>query len=778
MEMPKVTRIVKPMIIWTAIITLILPLNYALSAQRNKFTAIRPKSTISNDFSYRRNANPEPPSAKRKRALLIGISKYRNKTGKGRQWDDLTTSHDLESMAEVLINNFQFDPADIKIISDTPVEVNGQTIPPTAPTHQTITSTFRAFLIEQARPKDIVFFYFAGHGSQIKDTAPIDELDERDETLVPSDYAARDDGSNDIRDDEINELLVDLGQTEPSNVTMAFDSCHSGTATRGDYNLGRGGARQSLPVQPEKIAGIDETFNDSALRSNYRNSRSQANFFFLSAAAPGQLAEQKTVNGQVNGVFTYYLQAALAHADSTTTYRDVYERVLSAVNRENIQQPQFEGDLDKIFLDEGALAAEDYVLVQVNKLKPNAYDLKLLAGALQGMTVGSRFALYPATTKSPKASKPLFIAKINKVWATSAKLEIESRINPKELENSLRAFEISHDYESVLKIALKDVNHVVGLPRMLKSLGLVNTVPELDAEWNVLIRPVVPSDRDEKIVPEDFKGVILQRRNGKSVFAAIPESPDISENIRRTLVSEAKRITVLALENRNPDIKVEIRLIPVEIDWKVNDSGRTIINKVIGDKKEGLQYSKGGIIKFKPNDWYRMEVRNASKAEINLYITILNLDANGKISSPFPRNYEDNLISPAKNLSDKNNGWKPIEGRYVRITEPFGLESLRVIATKEKTDFSPLFDRGIIDRGTTRGNSFLGELLSEVERLKGDLTRGGVDASQKLESAINSPFGQVLIATQDSTGVKGKTAALLPPPSWATATINYLVTKK
>lgn len=776
MEMLKVTQIVKLIIIWIAIIPLILSVNCAL-AQRNKFLAvIRPKSTILNDFSYRQNANQALQSTKRKRALLIGISRYQDKTGKRLQWDDLNTKYDLESMADVLINNFQFDPVDIKIISDTPIEVNGKTVPPTAPTHKTIISTFRLFLIEQAKPKDIVFFYFAGHGSQIKDVAPIDELDDRDETLVPSDYTAKDNGSNDIRDDEINELLVELGQKEPSNVTMAFDSCHSGTATRGDYNLGRGGVRQNLPVQPKKIPGIDETFNDSTLRSNYRNSQFQANFFFLSAASPGQLAEQKTINGQVKGVFTYYLEEALANAGSTTTYRDVYERVLSAVNRENIQQPQFEGDLDKIFLEEGALPAENYVLVQVNKLKPNAFDLKLLAGTLQGMTVGSSFGLYPSTTKSPKESKPLFIAKISKVWATFSKLEVESRLKPNQLENSLRAFEISHNYESVLKIALKDVSRVAGLDKMLKSMGLIKTVPETDLEWNVLIRSVVQSDRDENIVSEDFKGVILQRRNGKSVFAAIPESFDITENIRKTLVSEAKRIVVLELDDKNPDIKVEIRLIPVEIDWKVNDSGRTIINKVIGDKKEGLQYSKSRIIEFKPNDWYRMEVRNVSKGETNLYITILNLDANGKISSPFPKNYEDNLVSPAKNPFDKNDGWKRIEGRYTRIIEPFGLESLRIIATREKTDFSPLFDQGIIDRGTTRGNSFLSELLSELERLKGNLTRG-VDASQKLESAINSPFGQVLIATQESMGVKGKTATM-PPPSWATTTINYLVTKK
>ncbi|MBU2266440.1 MAG: hypothetical protein KJ977_05305, partial [Candidatus Omnitrophica bacterium] len=71
-----------------------------------------------------------------------------------------------------------------------------------------------------------------------------DELDGLDESLVPSDYVSKRDGSRNIRDDEIARLLEDLSEKHPGNVTLTFDCCYSGTATRAGRMLVRG---QSWP---------------------------------------------------------------------------------------------------------------------------------------------------------------------------------------------------------------------------------------------------------------------------------------------------------------------------------------------------------------------------------------------------------------------------------------------------------------------------------------------------------------------------------------------------
>jgi hypothetical protein len=217
-----------------------------------------------------------------------------------------------------------------------------------------------------------------------------------------------------------------------------------------------------------------------------------------------------------------------------------------------------------------------------------------------------------------------------------------------------------------------------------------------------------------------------------------------------------------------------MRLIPIEVDWQEDSLGRAKINKVIGDKKEGLQYSRSGNIEFKLNDWYRIEVRNMSDSAI--YITILNLDADGKISPAFPVFGRDNLIKNATNPANKDDGWVAINDRFIRITNPLGLESMHAIATKERTDFAPLFDPGIIARAKGRGGSFAEELLKEVEARRANSQRGGDDAAQKLEAAIRSPLGQIFIATQEGKGVRGASSNM-PPPSWSTATVSYVVVK-
>lgn len=747
----------------TALLSLLLPgLPVGLTKVQTSVSTIQP--LITSTARMQTNAH-------KKRALLVGISKYERVINNGAPWRNLDTKNDLELLADVLIRRFQFDPEEIRIISDDPIKLNGKIVPPINPTHKVITDLFRSFLIERTQKGDVVFFYFAGHGSQVPDDDKNkDELDGCDETLVPIDYVSDADGSNDIRDDEIGDLLDALSKRNPSNVTIALDSCFSGTATRGDYDVMRGGLRDRAPALKEGFAGEDETIGDFLTRGPDRDRQSRQNYVFLSASSSRQPAVETFFDGKKYGVFTYALARALEAAGPTTTYRDIYERVLREVSSGRKQRPQIEGDqLDNIFLQDGALPPESYITVRVNK-----YGIFLSAGSLQGMTVGSKFALYPPATKSRSEGKPIAEARIIEVRATDSTLKVEGAVAQEVLENAARAFEISRNYESVLKVVLKDVGDFAGLDEMLKKLGLAKTVPETSPTWNVLIRAVVQADRDEKIAEDNFRGVILQRREGKSIFAKIKDSKEMCEEIKDALISEAKRITLTSLDNTNPDIKIEMRLIPIEVSGQEGSSGAVKINKVPMDKKEGLQYSKSGNIEFKVNDRYRLEVRNLSK--FGIYITILNLDADGKISPVFPMFGGDNLIKEAVGSSNKDNGWAPIKDQYIRITEPLGLESMHAIATKEKTDFSPLFDPGIIARGKGRGGSFNGELLKEIEERRNRNQRGGDDSAQRIEAAIKSPLGQIFIATQEGKGVRD-TSTPMPPPTWSTATVSYVIVK-
>lgn len=758
-----------PICALAGLILLMLPVELVTALGREAMPSAKPGMADAND----RLSAPGQQSARRKRALLVGISKYDKVIKNGTPLWDLVTKNDIELLADVLVRRFQFKPEDIKIISDEAVEVDGKTVPPVNPTRLVITETFRSFLIAQTDPGDVVFFHFSGHGCQVPDDVTEmaggpDELDGLDETLVPSDYISKEDGSNNIRDDQIADLLAELSRKNPSNVTITIDSCFSGTATRGTYDVIRGYASGATPTPKRRVRGEDETFSDFVSGARGQVERLQQNYVFLSAASSRQPAKQEFFDGKKYGVFTYYLARAMRVADSTTTYRDIYERVLDYVNSGRDQKPQIEGQqLDNIFLQEGALPPESYIPVKVNN-----NIITLMAGTLQGVTVGSKFALYPPATKSTGEGRLLAQARVIKVRASDSTLELEGGVAPEQITKTARAFEISRNYQSVLKVALKDVGDFTNLGETLEALGLAATVPESSLEWNVLIRAVIQADRDEKIVPPGFRGVILQHRDGGSILARIEAGEGIYQQIKGALITEAKRITLRSTDNTDPNIKVEIRLIPVEVDWKQGSTGQTIITKVIGDKKGGLKYSKGGTLEFKLDDFYRLEVRNTGDTEV--YVTVLNLNADGKISPVFPGSGMDNLIKRAGSPINKNSGWQPV--RYLRIIRPLGLESIRAIATRDATDFSPLFDPGIIDRGQERGGSFSEELFKEVMRIRNDSQRGGDGAAQRLATAIRSPLGQVFIAAQEGKAVRGP-GSNMPPPSWSTATVSYVVVK-
>jgi Caspase domain len=518
------------------LILLTLPGNLVKGQRREATTLPRPTTSEPNVEIRSTKSLPQLQTTRRRRALLVGISKYEKVIKNGSPWVNLVSNNDLELLADVLVRRFQFKPEDIKIISDDPIDFNGKTLTPSKPTHDLIIETIRSFLIMQTQPGDVVFFHFSGHGCQIQDDGT-DELDGFDETLVPIDYVSKEDGSKDIRDDEIGDLLAELSKKNPSNVTITIDSCFSSTATRGDYDLSRGGNCRSTR-EPKQAARGEDGFSDFMSTGKNRVRQPQQNYVFLSAASSRQSARQELFNGKWYGVFTYSLAKAMEAAAPTSTYRDIYEKVWNEVTNGREQQPQIEGDqLDNIFLQEGALPPESYIPVEIHQQKVNQYLILLMAGTLQGMTVGSKFALYPPATKSPGEAQPIAEARVIKVRATNSTLEMEGNAKPELLKTATRAFEVSRNYESVLKVAMKDASRFAGLEETLKTLGLAMTVPESSPAWNVLIRAAVQADRDERIVPPDFRGAVLQRRDGRSILARIDEGEGMSEKIKEALIS-------------------------------------------------------------------------------------------------------------------------------------------------------------------------------------------------------------------------------------------------
>ena len=651
-----------------------------------------------------------PATPPGKRALLVGISQYARGHTEA-DWPDLHAQADVAALRQTLLDRFQFRPEEIKVLT-----TREET------TRQAILGAFRSFLIEPARAGDVIYFHYSGHGAQIPDPTQR-KLSGMHQCLVPSDYTAEEKGGHYILDDEIRNLLKALRQKRPANVTLSFDCCYSGTITRGGRMLVRGRAYRGSKPAPLVTPRGEETGPGGLLA---RGEATTQGYVVLSATRQDEKAlETEDDSGRPMGLLSYALVKTLSASGPQTTYRDLFERLTETMSRRHpYQNPQLEGELDQRLLTGLAQPPEPYLPVRVT----DRGDLTLLAGELQGMTKGSRFAIYPAGTKDFKRSPPLAEAEIVALDLTTATLKLTpafaDQIDHARLQ-AARAVETAHHYgDNRLKV---DAQSLAALSRgkewleQIRTLPLVHSEAAAEGRWDVRVRaektpPAGRGTAGEHLVLERYDGSIIKKIAGGD--------PSLGAQLREALEGESRWRFVKALENRDPyaRVRVEMRLVPV--------------------KDKALARTEGGHIVFREGDHFQIELKNTGYADA--YVTLLDLRPDGKITPiwPVPRQArsQDNKI-PA------GGDWRPVPDKNAlcEATLPLGMDTIKLIATRDPADFSPLLDRE--------------ELASGV--------RGGAEPA-----AARSPLGQLLKAM-----TLGRRAAAVPVETldWATAAVSIQV---
>ena len=211
-------------------------------------------------------------NAPTKLALLVGVNTYLNRSSLSQLQGAV---NDVSRMEKLLTTKYEFP------------EENVLTLVNEAATHEGIVQAFRDHLIANARQGDIVVFHFSGHGSQMRDHEDDEDIepDGRDETIVPAD--SRRDGVYDITDDELNALVRELADKDP-HITLIFDSCHSGTASRG------GGLARQAEVDdrdpPAPASSTTRTRAAAATEDVPTLREAGADYVMLSAARSSQQA--------------------------------------------------------------------------------------------------------------------------------------------------------------------------------------------------------------------------------------------------------------------------------------------------------------------------------------------------------------------------------------------------------------------------------------------------------------------------------------------------------
>ncbi len=265
--------------------------------------------------------------------------------------------------------------------------------------------------IDSSAPGDTVVFYYAGHGSQFVDDMVRDQASGHNDTIMPAD--AREPGaadSTDILDRELRQI-IDRANAAGVNVVTIFDSCNSGTATRGAIEgearkappLKRHIARPPLALPPAQVAP----------QSGYR--------VHLAAAADGEVAKEVGSNGLRNGVFTSALAEVLLKMPNAT-FDDIANEVRLRVEATGsaAQHPQAEGELR-------ARMGGDARDVRLVAATPDGAQVRLLAGRLSDVTAGSTFAVFGGSSAAQDAAAvPLASGTVTRVEANAAWLTLGS----------------------------------------------------------------------------------------------------------------------------------------------------------------------------------------------------------------------------------------------------------------------------------------------------------------------------------------------------------------
>ncbi len=266
----------------------------------------------------------------KKKAIVVGIDKYYNP-----DWNLQGCSLDAAIMSGILQDHYDFPRDYIRLLLDeraTKAHIEDRL----------------EWLVRDAAAGDVLVFFYAGHGSQVRDRNGDELEDHLDEILCPHDL----DWDDPLTDDVLASYFSRV--PEGVNLTIIFDCCHSGTGTRSLY----------VPVSPDgQIQGkpeykkirylkppVDIEYRSRGLKRRLgirtlgEASAVQQNHVLLAACSSYQEAQEKHFQGEIRGAFSYYFERTLKRENWDLTYSEAHEGTLVRLRDDGFMQiPQIEG---------------------------------------------------------------------------------------------------------------------------------------------------------------------------------------------------------------------------------------------------------------------------------------------------------------------------------------------------------------------------------------------------------------------------------------------------
>ncbi|MBI1851585.1 MAG: caspase family protein [Planctomycetes bacterium] len=263
-------------------------------------------------------------------ALLVGIKDY---PPAGPEGDLAGCDLDIKKMKEVLTVAFGMPEDHVVVLADL------------AATKAAIENELTS-MAEKAGPEDAAIFYYSGHGAQVPDLDG-DEDDGWDEAIVPADehpqtFTTEEQMKTLLTDDRIAELLAKF---KTPNVTVIFDSCHSGTAVRAasTTSLPRrivASKKQDLQFSRALVEKGESARKKRGAASNPRGLDVDKRYVLIAGCRPWETSGS---NGEVGGFLTAILVNHLIYSEGAS-WDDIVSNVRESVSTlRPIQCPQVEG---------------------------------------------------------------------------------------------------------------------------------------------------------------------------------------------------------------------------------------------------------------------------------------------------------------------------------------------------------------------------------------------------------------------------------------------------
>jgi hypothetical protein len=638
-----------------------------------------------------------------KRALLIGIDKYPYLS----VLDGCV--NDVRSMRVLLEERFGFPKNNVTLITDQEA------------TREAILVELDALVTRTGRD-DVVVIHYAGHGSQMTDRER-DEPSGYDNTIMPYDSQGWRGINRDITDDEINIHLQRLA-SKTSNITLVFDSCHSGSITRNGLSKSRGQEADRRPVSelpPSPIRAEDHALLGQKGPSGWAPLADS--YVLVAGCRDGETSYEyrDSETSEPHGTLSYFLLKALNDVKPGTTWRDLFQRVAATVTSINLtQHPQMEGRIDR-----EVLGVKDIETMRFARIAQRNGDyVTMAAGAALGMTVGSRWAVHREDTKQPTESSLVGEVEIVEVRGAASTGVILSA-DRDGIVAGTRAVETLHSFGDlrmpVRVLASPGLEaHVAPMTERLSQSPLLRVMTAAEADLPTAVR-VIATQQGAELAPT-VQGAPAQFWTLLTATGELlpPVKPLAAlDDVKRNAETIARYRHAMALEN--PDPQHTLRdTVSFEVLRRAGNG-----SWIVAEPE-----SAGGGIVFEVGEAIGWRIRNSHTAPV--YISLLDFTLSGKVALLHPPLGAQELVrAHAPDDEPFEIGTDPTKRKLKMTTEPNAITSVdtfKLFVTTTPTDFSFLAQQGV--RSAFPSGRKQSPLALLLETAKGSMaTRAAVDVA-------------------------------------------------